>query len=163
MAKVKAKTLLNEIKGSTATISRGSHEADGSGVTFQQRKGGIVIQKKISPTYKCTERQKKQRNLFCFCDTAYQQLTDYQKQMLRKYASDMNKKTRKNWSMHTWWMHLCMHGNLNEFLEKYLGLTYTNIIVTEKENEICYKVIVKPLQKTYIDDNIFLDVSIKRR
>ena len=95
MAKVKAKGLIADATGSTGTIARGSHEADRSGMTFQQRKGTIVIQKKTSPTHKNTQKQKQQREKFCFCDTAYRQLTDYQRQMLRKYASDMNRKKKK--------------------------------------------------------------------
>jgi len=161
-AKVRRVKLTTQVWGSTGTLSKGSHEAEKSGIVFQNRRGGTVIQKKTDRRQHTTKRQKAQRDIFCSCDEAYRQMTDEQKRLFREYATHLNRKHKKKYSCHTWFMKLCMTNKLNEFFEKYLNLTLTDTVEEEDEDKICYTIYISKKDKGGVDENIFIDRGVNR-
>jgi len=163
MAKVVAHGILARAYGSTGRKVWGSSEAEKSGVTMQRRRGTTVISVKRDRIQHSTQKQQAQRSKFCSCDLAYRKLTNEQRRLFRQYATELNKKYKKKYSCHTWWMKLCMENKLNEFFEKYLHLEFTETVEEEHEDKICYTVYVKRKDKEFIDKNIFTDIGVVRR
>jgi len=163
MATAKAGNLGTDIWGATGKLYPGSQAKFTSGTVFQFKNGKIIVQKKTIRRQKTTARQQKQRDKFCDADNAYRKLTQQQRDIFRIYATELNRRYKKHYSAHTWWMKLAMTNGLNEFFKDWLGWDISELVEEEKENEICYTAYVIKRNKTFLDENIFVDIGAARR
>ena len=163
MATAKAGVITDSIIGATGKMILGSSPQFRTGTIFQKKGKKIIIQKKTIRRQRTTKRQQKQRNKFCDCDQAYRQMTQEQRNLFREYAAYLNKKSKENHGLHTWWMKLCMTNGLNEFFKDWLGMELTELTGTETETEMCYTGYVKPKSEEYISLDTIIDQGAKRR
>ena len=163
MATARAGVLSNSIIGSTGKLYPGSQAKFTSGTVFQFKKGKIIVQKKTIRRQKTSKKQLKQREKFCDADNAYRKLTQAQRDLFRIYATELNRRYKKHYSAHTWWMKLAMTNSLNEFFKDWLGWDISELTQEEKENEICFTAYVQKKNKTFLDENLFIDIGATRR
>jgi len=163
MATAKINEMGFEISGAVGKLYPGSQPKFVSGTVFQFKNGKIIVQKKTIRRQRTTARQEKQRKKFCDADNSFRHLTQQQKDIFRIYATRLNQRYGKHYSLHTWWMKLAMTNSLNEFFKDYLGWDISELTPKEKEDEICYTAYVIKQNKTYIDESLYIDQAAKRR
>jgi len=163
MATARAGNLGTDIWGATGKLYPGSQAKFTSGTVFQFKNGKIIVQKKTIRRQKTSKKQLKQREKFCDADNAYRQLTQQQKNLFRQYTTWYNRKYKTHYSVHTLWMKLAMTNSLNEFFKDWLGWDISELTEEEKENEICFTAYVQKKNKTFLDEDLFLDIGATRR
>jgi len=123
-AKVERAEITTSVSGSTGRKVPGSSPFYKSGLIFKEMARGLVLAAKKAGTAKVTAKQRQQRERYAAADCAYRDLDPYQLDRLRAYAAAWNRQHGTNLTLHQLWMKLALTGELNAFLEDWLGFEW---------------------------------------